>query len=338
MSNINWGNFLNNFSNNFNRVNQNNAQNTQNTQNAQNIANQQPSQTMPQQTTNLQSLLPNTMGQLNQTMAQLATLNQQQTVNMLKDLMNFPKNFEQLLTQLTTNSKMVNQEAFLLLLTSTIDMSKLSAMLQNNSKEAMSNLYQMLAQYNQLGLSLKEEQLNQLSKMIAFVAASSTSDVQTLKTTMLMYLPWLPLTNPEAFELNMYSEDEAGGINDDSISIFIQTENYGNVQADVYKTDKDGIKINLISSETFPQRDFEILMQEESKKHSININLDLAKKEAFNKDKCEKTQTQVCLNTSPKVNPFLLLISNTVIKNVHIIDDKENLRNQRKEKIENGES
>ena len=330
MSNINWGNFLNNFSNNFNRVNQNSVQN------AQNVQNQTNTQPTPQQNINAQTLFSNTALQINQTMAQLATLNQQQTVNMLKDLMNFPKNFEQLLTQLTTNSKVVNQEAFLLLLTSTIDMSKLSSMLQNNSKEAMSNLYQLLAQYNQLGLSLKEEQLNQLSKMIAFVAASSTSDVQTLKTTMLMYLPWLPLTNPEAFELKMQYEDESGGINDDSISIFIQTENYGNVQADVYKTDKDGIKINLISSDTFPQKDFEILMKEESKKHSININLDLAKKEAFNKDKCERTQTQVCLNTSPKVNPFLLLISNTVIKNIHIIDSKENLRNERKEKVENG--
>ena len=61
-------------------------------------------------------------------------------------------------------------------------------------------------------------------------------------------------------------------------------------------------------------------------------------KAAYSKEKKEKSQTQVCLNTSPKVNPFLLLISNTVIKNVHIIDSKENLRNERKEKIENGEN
>ena len=70
--------------------------------------------------------------------------------------MNFPKNFDQLLIQLMTNSTAVNKEAFLLMLASTIDMGKLSAMLQNNSKEATSNLYQLLAQYNQLGLSLKD--------------------------------------------------------------------------------------------------------------------------------------------------------------------------------------
>ena len=294
MSNINWGNFLNNFSNNFNRVSQSNAQNAQNTQN---VANQQSAQTNQQTAYYVaEPFLPQTTAQLNQTMAHLANLTQQQTVNMLKDLMNFPKNFEQLLTQLTTNSTAVNKEAFLLMLASTIDMSKLSAMLQNNSKEATSNLYQLLAQYNQLGLSLKDEQLNQLTKMIAFVAASSTSDVQTLKTTMLMYLPWLPLTNPEALELKMYSEDGSNKISDDSISIFIQTENYGNVQADVYKTDKDGIKINIISSETFPQKDFENLMRDESRKHSININLDMAIKEAFSKEKQEKSLELFNLN------------------------------------------
>ena len=55
------------------------------------------------------------------------------------------------------------------------------------------------------------------------------------------------------------------------------------------------------------------------------------------KDKNEKTQTEVFINVSSGINPFLLLISNTVIKIIHTIDEKENLREQRKEKI-NGES
>ena len=75
-------------------------------------------------------------------------------------------------------------------------------------------------------------------------------------------------------------------------------------------------------------------MQEESIKYSININFLFSVKELFNKDKNEKTKTQVCMNTSPGVNPFLLLISNAVIKKVHIIDVKENLREQRKEKLD----
>lgn len=326
MSNINWGQFLNNFANNFNRVAQNNMQNAQ-----------QPVLNTPQtsQPYIAQPYLPQTANQLAQTAAELTLLNQQQSTNMLKDLLQFPKNFEQLLTQLQTNPEMVNQKTALILLASTMDLSKLSNLLKTNSKEAMSNLYQMLAQYSKVGIDLKDEQLGQLTKLISFVAASSASDVQSLKATMLMYLPWLPLTDPNSFKLEI-ANNGADNVkdSDDYISILIATEHYGNLQADVYKTSEDGIKIQLISSETFPQKDFILLMKEESKKYNININLDMAQKEVFNKKKNEKSQVQVSLNTSPGVNPFLLLISNSVIKNVHEIDERENLREQRKEKID----
>lgn len=325
MSNINWGQFLNNFANNFNRVAQNNAQNAQHT-----VLNT-PQTSQPYIA---QPYLPQTTTQLAQTAAELTLLNQQQSTNMLKDLLQFPKNFEQLLTQLQTNPEMVNQKTALILLASTMDLGKLSNLLKTNSKEAMSNLYQMLAQYSKVGIDLKDEQLGQLTKLISFVAASSASDVQSLKATMLMYLPWLPLTDPNSFKLEIANSGTDGGENsDDYISILIATQHYGNIQADVFKTGEDGIKIQLISSETFPQKDFILLMKEESKKYSININLDMAQKETFNKKKNEESQTQVCMNTSPGVNPFLLLISSSVIKSVHEIDDKENLREQRKEKI-----
>lgn len=329
MSNINWGQFLNNY-NNFNGINANNIQNTPLNNNV-----------MPQvqQNTPLDVLLPNYIQQLQQTTSQLASLNQQQLTNMIKDLLNFSKNFDSFLSQLTVNSQNINQQTALLMLASTLNLTQLSSLLQNNSKDAMTNLYQMLAQYNQLGVSLKDEQLTQLSKLISFVAASASSDVQSLKTTMLMYLPWLPLTDPNAFKLEIANVgSDNNDISDDFVTVLIATENFGNLQANIYKTQQDGIKIELITSETFPQNDFVILMKEESKKYSININFQLEKKEIFNKSKNENTKTQVSMNTSPGVNPFLLLISNALIKNVHIIDDKENLKEKRKEKINNGKS
>ncbi len=328
MSNINWGQFLNNFANNFNRVAQSNVQNTQQQQSV----NSTPQQSAPYIA---QPYLSQTANQLAQTAAELALLNQQQNMNMLKDLLKLPKNFEQLLTQISTMPSEANQKTALLLLTSTLNTAELSTLLQNSSKDAMSNLYKMLAQFNQVGMALKDEQTSELVKLISFVAASSSSDIQSIRTAMLMYLPWLPLTDPNAFKFEINNQSSSGSAgSDDFISILIATENYGNLQADVFKTNEDGIKIQLISSETFPQKDFILLMQEESKKYSININLDMAQKEAFNKDKNKKSQTEVCMNTSPGVNPFLLLISSSVIKAVHIIDDKENLREQRKEKID----
>ncbi len=326
MTNINWGQFSNNFISGFNSAGANNVQNTP--------LNANPAP-MQQQSTPLEVLLPNYIAQLQQTTNELATLNQQQTMNMLKELLQFPKNFEQLLSQLTVNAQQSVQQSALLLLASNMNLGDLSFLLQNNSKEAMTNLYQMLAQFNQVGMALKDEQINELSKLISFVATASTNDVQTLKATMLMYLPWLPLTDPNAFKLEIASSGSDGSkASDDNVSIMISTENYGNLQAEIYKTDKDGIKIELITSETFPQKEFTVLMKDEGIKYNININFDLFQKETFNKDKKEKSQTEICVNASSGVNLFLLLISNSVIKNVHIIDSKESLREQRKEKLE----
>lgn len=327
MSNINWSQFLNNFTNTFNGIN--------NTNNVPKTPLNQNSMPQMQQNTRLNTLTTTYIAQFQQTVSQLASLNQQQLTNMIKDLMNFAKTFDAFISQLTVNSQTVNQQTALLLLASTLNFSNLSSLLQNNSKEAMTNLYQMMAQFNKLGVTINNDQLSQITKLISFVAASSSSDVQSLKTTMLMYLPWLPLTDPDAFKLEIAQKNTAGGEdNDDSITILISTENYGNIKADVYKTQQDGIRIEFTSSETFPQKEFKILMQEESIKYSININFLFSVKELFNKDKNEKTKTQVCMNTSPGVNPFLLLISNAVIKKVHIIDVKENLKEQRKEKLD----
>ncbi|MCD7740123.1 MAG: hypothetical protein LUH11_02095 [Candidatus Gastranaerophilales bacterium] len=325
MSNINWGQFLNNFANNFNRLGADNVQN---------LLNETFMEQTEQNSTAQTLFLSNTQSQLSQTTAELASLNQQQTITMLKDLLNLSKTFDSFLSGLITDSQELNEQNVLSLLASDMNLNQLSSLLQNNSKIAMSNLYRMLAEYNKVGVSLKDEQISTLSKLISFISASSTSDVQALKTIMLMYLPWLPLTDTNAFKLEITNSQSGSGASDtDSVSILISTENYGNLQADIFKTEEDGIKIELISSETFPQTKFADLMKEESAKYNININLIQTQKQSLTKEKNKKSETQVCINTSPGVNPFLLLISNALIRNVHIIDSNEKLRQLRKEKF-----
>ena len=329
MSNINWNQMLNSFVNNVRQMSLNNLQNN-------NL-----SQTGSEQYI-AQTILPKTTQQVVQTTAELALLNQTQSISMLKELLNLPKNFDMLINQLNVSNQSSSElKGAMLLLSSTSDLSLISSLLQNNSKNAMSNLYQMLAQYNKLGVTLNDEQLSQISKMISFISASSASDVQSLKTIMLLYLPWLPLTDPDIFKLEISKKNSDDSISsDDSVTILIATQNYGNIQVNIYKTNEDGIKIEAVTSQTFPQKEFVTLMKEEGIKHNININFELSTKEVFNKKKNEKTETQLYMNTSPGVNPFLLIISNNVIKNVHIIDTKENIRELRKEKVNknNGEN
>lgn len=44
------------------------------------------------------------------------------------------------------------------------------------------------------------------------------------------------------------------------------------------------------------------------------------------------------MNTSPGVNPFLILISSAVIRHVHFIDSKDSIRELRKERMDNGKN
>lgn len=336
----NSGAFFNNFQNGFNFHQQNNIPTPSNAPVNQ-VNNLVPSSLQNQnKPATLLNVLTNTAIQLQSTAKELASLNEQQTVNMVKDLLKFPKQFEQLISRLTTDVKLTNSQTAILLLSSNMNLPQLSQLIQNSSKEAMSNLYKMLADYNKLGVSMKDEQLSHITKIISFISASSASDVQSLKTTMLMYLPWLPLTNPETFKLEIgsNSDNNSEAIGLDSVGVLLSTKNYGNLQAQILKTDEDGIKIEVISSETFPLQDFVELMKLESKRYSININFDLAKKPEFNKDNVQKSETEVFLNTSPGVNPFLLLISNSLIKNVHELDEKETEKWQQKENMENGKS
>ncbi len=324
MSNINLGQFFNNLSSNIGRMAADSLQNAAMQENS--------AYTEQQINANMKTLFPNTTAQLSQTAAELALLNQSQTINMVKDLLNMPKNMEQLISQLTLFSANSSQTAELLL-SSNLDLSQLSSLLQNSSKTALTNLYQLVAQYNQLGMSLKDEQLGEISKLISFVSASSSSDVQSLKTSLLLYLPWLPLTDPDAFKLSVEeNQTSSGSAGEDSVTVLISTKNYGNLQCSILKTKEDGINIDITSSETFPRNDLTSLMQEESKKYNVNINIEYTVKASFNKEKNEP-KTQVCMNISSGLNPFLIIISCSVIKNVHLIDSKENLRELRKEKL-----
>ena len=331
MSNINWGNLFNNFANNFNQSMQNSVIRSANP-----LATNAEANTLAQNNTQqTQSLFSNSTQQLAQTTVELAQLNQQQTLNMLKELLSMPKQFEQFIQQLVTTTSKSSSEIAFLLLSSTLNMSQLSTLLQNSSKDAMAKLYQMMAKYSQVGVDIKGSQLSEISKLISFVMASSASDTQALKSTMLMYLPWLPLTDPEAFKLEIGKHlEESASASEDSITILIATENYGNVKTDIFKTGEDGIRIDMTSSQTFPIKDFSVLIKEISKQYNININISNTQKETFNKEKVKQSQTKVSMHTSPGVNPFLLLVSNSVIKIIHGIDEKANLIEARKEKLE----
>ncbi|MBR6162540.1 hypothetical protein IKQ26_01440 [bacterium] len=338
---MNWSNFINNF---LKPEIQDTLRNLQNTgssssSRAQNLESETqqtglfrlsastPQANTPQQTTQTQFPVGEFLFN-----AEVSQLEQQQTTQMIKELFQLPKEITEFLQQAVNQGK--NSEV-MELLGVLIDLNQLSSMLQQNGKNALSKLYQIIAEYNRLGVSMKGQEITELAKVINMAIRQVTStDVQTLKTVMLLYLPWLPLTDNEAFKLEITEKkEESASDSEDNITLLISTVNYSNLQAAITKTGQDSVNVNVICSEDFPSNDLKNGLDEKSIKFNVPIKFESKIQENAPKEKNEERKMKIFMNTSPGVNPFLLLVANSVLNIVHNIDDMNTLREKRSRRI-----
>lgn len=294
---------------------------------------------MPERQVNTQEIIAKQLFNLNQditnTRAQLAQLNNLDKNLLLKDLFNLPKDIKDFLLMMSdTNSKALsNQEITNLLTNGSLDLSKLMLFIQQNGKEALSKLFQMVANYNQLGATVKQDQLSELTALInACVAGAAEKDSQALKTMMLLYLPWLPLTDNKAFKLEIENSIGAEASRDDSITILISTINFGNIQVLLTKPDKCSIGVNITCSQEFPVEKIKLAISEEAVNYNVQANISESIIEKAD-NKIQDSQLQISMKVSPGVNPFLILMANSVIKVITAVDNADNIRQARKEML-----
>lgn len=273
---------------------------------------------------------------IDQAKTQLAKLDNPSKTVLLKELLNLPKDIKDFVTIMSEEPQLLEAELLpqnTLLLAKSIDMSKLAQFIQENGKEALSKLFQMIANYNQLGTSIKSSQLNELTTVInACVSAAGEKPTQLLKNVMLLYLPWLPLTDGNAFKLEIEERTGAKSSRDDSITILISTINFGNVQVFLSKPDKSSINVEITCSKDFPVEKCKLAINEEAVNYNVQSTIsESVIEEAENKTK--DPQLQISMKVSPGVNPFLILMANSVIKVIIAIDNLDNVRQARKEML-----
>ena len=181
---------------------------------------------------------------------------------------------------------------------------------------------------------------SQMSELIAILNActpkADTQQVQVLKNMMLLYLPWLPLGEQNfSIEIGTKSENgEDGADGEDTITILIQTVNFGNVQVLIFKSDST-INFNISAGDIFPKEKVMELLKLEAKDYNVQTEMSFEKKEILSKvKKPENAQTQVSVNTSQHVNPFLILMAQTAVRIIIDIDKNASLIENRKEKLQ----
>lgn len=219
-------------------------------------------------------------------------------------------------TQIASSQK----DAVMLFFSGMIQMPAISEMILKNSKQAVANLIIAMASASKGGMS--NEQITETLSIINSCVSMASSDnpTQTLKSLMLLYLPWLPLNEGVGFDLEVETPDGENESNDSKLTVLIQTRNYGNVKGVFTLTTSNSVDIYILCSEDFPKKTLQKSLMEESSAHAMNTTIDVEAVEPIKKETFEKPEAKVNLSATNEMNPYLLLMAHAFIRNTIFID------------------
>ena len=202
-----------------------------------------------------------------------------------------------------------------------INLSQIATMIQTNGKDAIAKLITTMANSAKLGIT-DLTQLKETAKIInASIAAASQNDsAQTMKLLMLLYLPWLPLQEGVGFDLDIETGSENDG-SDSVLIITITTINYGNVTATLILESSNSVHVNIECVKEFPKEELLLRIEGDEKHYSMEsvVSFETSSQTKAN-DKQDKPQAKINMSNTNEINPYLLLMSHTIIRHVIEID------------------
>jgi len=233
------------------------------------------------------------------------------------------ENLMQINQQLQANK--ASQEAFALFFSGMIKMSDVSKLILQNGKEAVTTLILAMASASKQGLSNEQiqETLSIINSCISM--AESNNPAQSLKSLMMLYLPWLPLNEGVGFDLEITSQEGENESNDSKLTVLIQTKNFGNLKGEFTLTTSNSVDILIYCSENFPKKLLQKSLLEESTAHAMNTNIDVEEIKLKKEDNQQTQETKVNLSATNEMNPYLLLMAHAFIRYTILIDNNATL-------------
>lgn len=201
-----------------------------------------------------------------------------------------------------------------------LQMNDVAALIQANSRAAMTHLIAAMASASRQGID-NSQILETMSLLNSCVGMLEDKNPQsTLKSLMLLYLPWLPLPQGVGFELEVGvppSEEESS---ESVITVLIQTKNYGNVKGHLTLTTKNSVDVLIFCTEEFPKELLHKRLMDEMKNNAVQTNIDIEIMMTKQEDK-DENQAKVNLSATNEMNPYLLLMAHSFIRNTIVIDN-----------------
>lgn len=200
-----------------------------------------------------------------------------------------------------------------------INLADIASIIQTNGKDAITKLIMAMASAAKQGVS-DLTQLKDTAKLInASVALASQGDnAQTLKTLLLLYLPWLPLQEGVGFDLEITADEKSKSENSILI-ITITTVNYGTVTAILTLESSNSVHVDIECSKYFPKDELLLRIESEEKHYSMQsaVTFSVIKE---TKSTVEKPYAKINMSNTNEINPFLLLMAHTIIRHTLEID------------------
>lgn len=222
--------------------------------------------------------------------------------------------------QITANTAQAKQDTIALMFSGMISMPDVSKLILQSGKQAVAALIVAMASASKQGISNEQiqETLSIINSCISM--AESNNPAQSLKSLMMLYLPWLPLNEGVGFDLEITAPEGENDLNDSKLTVLIQTKNFGNLKGVFTLTTKNSVDVLIVCSENFPKKLLLKSLMEESNAHAMNTNIDIEEITPI-KEENETRETKVNLSATNEMNPYLLLMAHAFIRNTIFIDN-----------------
>lgn len=215
------------------------------------------------------------------------------------------------------------QDAVTLFFNGMVSMPDVSKIILQNSKQAVAALIISMASASKQGMSNEQiqETLSIINSCISMAEANNPA--QTLKSLMMLYLPWLPLNDGVGFDLEISPNEGENESNDSKLTVLIQTKNFGNLKGVFTLTTSNSVDIYIVCSDSFPKGILQKYLNEESTSHAMNTTIDIEDIKPQKEELNENHETKVNLSATNEMNPYLLLMAHAFIRYTILIDNQE---------------
>lgn len=262
----------------------------------------------------------------------LAQMENTERAILIKDLLNLPSTLQELIVSLQDSKAEAQTNKILTL--QNINVTQLMQLIQTNGKEALAKIMQLAGMLNKMG-NVENKQLQELQFIVnACMPNANTTTTQFMKNLILLYLPWLPIGENNNFDMEFSSseEKENNEDSDDTITILIQTENYGNVKVLILLENTNKINLVVNCAKIFPKEQLLEKLKISSKEFKLETQVAVNANETAEKNNLDKTQ-KVHMSGATVMNPYILLMAHAVIRYVIEIDKSKTLVDSRKNAI-----